>query len=925
MTTTATLIDVSQSITNGFQTSSVPPQEFITASVEARINYISPSSSGSSVISSYTEHNFVFSASYGEINNFRPINLNTSSIKAVDHINDVDGMYYIDYRFHNFQNQNNINFGTPPEVKLKDTSGSYMEITQSLSPPDASQYKFTGSLQLFKSNENSNIGDIVANQDFILNSSGSSGSLSLKTTYLGDYKYNDKFRFAISSISKTPSSGLEITAYTSSINPRYSKWSINPDAPYNLSINGLGYNSSQPINSFIPNFYGEGVLPFNLALNCQPLINNILTLRDNPFLMDVDYTNILGSITPINQEQLINFTADRATVPKSNYSSLKSTLSRYLGSKSSNKFINKWSIGDVGTLGKLPGVELRNSYFGYFDSIEDPYPNKNDCIKLNLTYLVDGEGNAIPSSLKGLSKNILEKTFPFNSKGKISLLKGFDGLKKFNEYFNFSLMTSYPTPIIYSQNSSKGYVTEIPITGSERISRFDNNDSNSISYYTFTAIGKGSSSVNNSQNFSTILSPTDEIKFDSSVPTGTNPYNNGVMTFNNNIDTAGEDLSNSQKVKLETSFTTTFVYQTKRTRDEMNVKLSLINNNQNIPFKVKDLELTVIEETNPEKEYKLGSVIGEGWLNFVSKENPGLKDTTDKPKLDPLNRTQITVDSEIHNFLLDNGFDHQYKKNSTKVFLKWDLTADSGDYIFKGEDQVKWNIEGSFKDTRNDLPQSKFFPPFFTDHLPTKISSIGTLDHLFNLDNKAIAPYWLFGSELSNPVSTPKNVIFMESPNMNEAYGNSFYQGDLTYNPSDTEYFPNGLEPVNTQFDKIEFPIRFKIGDEIRFANNENYTYKIIDVTSPQENIMSDGKGRIKLTLNKPIPGDVNKDFFLLRRNIPDANSIYLNTQFPYTKAQNSLVGYTSPGILYPEFPTEKLNESASVIIENLTDKGILI
>jgi hypothetical protein len=77
-------------------------------------------------------------------------------------------------------------------------------------------------------------------------------------------------------------------------------------------------------------------------------------------------------------------------------------------------------------------------------------------------------------------------------------------------------------------------------------------------------------------------------------------------------------------------------------------------------------------------------------------------------------------------------------------------------------------------------------------------------------------------------------------------------------------------------------------GDEIRFGNNENYSYKILTVYSPQENIHPNDKGYIKLELDRVVPQSVNKDFFLIRRYIESANSVILGMPYPYTLTLSS-------------------------------------
>jgi len=245
------------------------------------------------------------------------------------------------------------------------------------------------------------------------------------------------------------------------------------------------------------------------------------------------------------------------------------------------------------------------------------------------------------------------------------------------------------------------------------------------------------------------------------------------------------------------------------------------------------------------------------------------------------------------------------------------------------------------------------------------VEGVGAYDHLLSQANTASAPYWVFSGSSGggNTISSSQHLV-MSSSNMNEAYGQSFRQADLEYFPSPSEYFPGGIEPSTTSFDNIEYPLELKIGDEIRFGNNENFTYKIMEVFPPQNNKATpDRANRLKIKVDKPVDGSINKDFFLVRRPIVNPNSLYLEQPFPYdslasasistinfgpgssgsfaltgsatlpsgssedgsyTGSLSSLEIADTPGILYPDFPTEYLIKSASVIVNDLISKGII-
>ena len=99
-----------------------------------------------------------------------------------------------------------------------------------------------------------------------------------------------------------------------------------------------GTNDPQPNNFkvpslapvIIPTFYGSDVLPFQFAVDCQPLLNNFSSQRTNPYLYDIDY-NFQGdtiyyssSLAPVNFLQILSGSAVKAAVPESNYTELRS-------------------------------------------------------------------------------------------------------------------------------------------------------------------------------------------------------------------------------------------------------------------------------------------------------------------------------------------------------------------------------------------------------------------------------------------------------------------------------------------------------------------------------------------------------------------------------------------------------------------------
>jgi hypothetical protein len=172
---------------------------------------------------------------------------------------------------------------------------------------------------------------------------------------------------------------------------------------------------------------------------------------------------------------------------------LASINPRYNGSESTSQRLNVWSIGDIGTYGKKPTVELRDAFFGYFNDISDPYPNINNLTRISLNYLIDEQGNALPPSLDNqLSIDTFTSVFPNTTLAKIAVKTGSSQFKGLGKPSPIDRLMQYVTPILYSQNSSNNYTNIIPLSGSGYISRYDNDDSSSVLFGRFTADGTAS-------------------------------------------------------------------------------------------------------------------------------------------------------------------------------------------------------------------------------------------------------------------------------------------------------------------------------------------------------------------------------------------------------------------------------------------------
>ncbi len=123
---------------------------------------------------------------------------------------------------------------------------------------------------------------------------------------------------------------------------------------------------------------------------------------------------------------------------------------------------------------------------------------------------------------------------------------------------------------------------------------------------------------------------------------------------------------------------------------------------------------------------------------------------------------------------------------------------------------------------------------------------------------------------------------------------------------------------VNNQYD-TPIPLEFRVGQEIRFNQDESQVYTVIGVEVPQAPFSVSTSGSIKLTLDKDIDSSITSSFqnrgFLLRENQIDPSKLVINAP--------KLVG-GAPGYLTPQYITPELATNLNGVVETLKENGIL-
>ena len=214
--------------------------------------------------------------------------------------------------------------------------------------------------------------------------------------------------------------------------------------------------------------------------DCQPTLNNVISSRQSLFIEDVDYSNSSnlsgsGILLPQNIELLRQNSAEKASTPDSNYTQTSHTRVRYDGTKTTRKEINQYQEGEpTNNLGSIPNVESLNAYLGYFSKVVDPYPNLNNKTALFVKYLIDASSTLYDPSLSDVNFNNLENTFKLKDSNNepTNVIISIQSIDESKELKNLESVTpsvysvgTYPSPILFSQNSSTTNASSIPLLG----------------------------------------------------------------------------------------------------------------------------------------------------------------------------------------------------------------------------------------------------------------------------------------------------------------------------------------------------------------------------------------------------------------------------------------------------------------------------
>ena len=190
-----------------------------------------------------------------------------------------------------------------------------------------------------------------------------------------------------------------------------------------------------------PNFYNSDE---------NALLNNVELTRLSTTYQDVDYS--AGITEPVNFDLIISGSAIKAAVQDSNYTTKRHIIPRYNGSRSTSQKLNTWTLGDIGTFGKIPTVESLKTYVAYGEMGGSWAPERMNASTFQIKYLISQNGEVLIPNTSENSLSITQGTFQSGELFKISSTS--PGSGEATEYRKIIRGGTRIEPILYTQSGS---------------------------------------------------------------------------------------------------------------------------------------------------------------------------------------------------------------------------------------------------------------------------------------------------------------------------------------------------------------------------------------------------------------------------------------------------------------------------------------
>jgi hypothetical protein len=601
-----------------------------------------------------------------------------------------------------------------------------------------------------------------------------------------------------------------------------------------------------------PNFYNS---------DNNALLNSVSDQRENSFALDADYSD---GITPVNFALLITGSATPATVPDSNYTSKKSTLLKYEGSKSTSQLLNTWSppgtieggYEDTGTYGKLPTVESLKTYIAYCDNdtfggLSGWPPEHENASAMFIKYLIKSDGTVVIPDTSQDSLSIMQQTFLTGERVIISSPGGTPA----NPYRTVIRGGSHIEPILYTQSGS---APNAQFSGSILLQDVD--------------LTNGGISADKSQTYL-------DTSFQYHLPNDGFHYLNfiNVTNFPSPANVSISSPTNTYPTLPPPNYTVQLTTVDEGVSLTITLSMEVYWRGIGPPYPPGNImKYFPIENSSG---YQGGSMTFRLYKNSIDDANI----------VNELIINLSALDSSNLQFLQQGG------TGNTRIAPKFSTTIPNANLVAGDKYFGAFIVDGAsaggnptiyeYNTALHKMEVTQY--PIFTT--PFTSSGYNTI--------------WGYGNKVTHPY-----IITSSKQQLIDNYGNP-------------EVIMKSVS--GSGFNDIQLPWSIKIGDEFRFEGREDWSYMVKNIYAPAESgsgrIFQTGSIEVHFNANLPVSASsnvFNLDHFLIRRYVDDAGQNVITGFKPQ--------GSTGPYLIKPEFVVPELNKNVDEVILDLTQKGLI-
>ena len=632
--------------------------------------------------------------------------------------------------------------------------------------------------------------------------------------------------------------------------------------------------------------------------------------RSNLF-MEASYNT--GTVHPTNLAEILNLRASSAETQDSNYTSIGFANARYYGSRNMSPDFNITSpysvygeqlVGDPRVVSGLkPAVEQTSPYMLIFDRIETTYNEYNGGLAAKIAYIIDEDSNVITPNKGREGFNIITQGFPASAEIDIELsdntLFGVN-MAGINGTYDVKFSGQAPSTYLYTHTGSLG--------GYERLDELVFDDPNPI--------GPGfiSPDLANPNNTDPLItyqrstSPTPSQVKKGYIFTGAELFDNGSAPYDFIFTSDGTQkgiFTTEIEVIGEGRASLFSVY------DKIEARLVRIDSSNN--RHILDAEIHKFPEKDPESyTFRLESI--------PIDVKAGEKVTVELELLEDF--SEVTVAAKMFELRSAVPAGEKTVKYFEGSLISIPATSGPGNGVegsyvdvavttngagYGGTVNVVVNTDGDIVDLSVAY---RGFNYVDGDTITIPAGSLG--------GNFSGATITLASSNLRTKqyfIYIDSNIIALNPDTLQKTVGR-FYEGPYDIDTLDED----------KDFDPVIFPLVPRVGDIIRFNNDQTTASKITEIVNIPTTNITIGSFTITIpqttayVLDKDIPG-----YDATTKTGPQNITFSRMVEEPVVIVDGfKPAGQTSRGLIKPQYMSDKLKDNFSKIVGDLKEKNLI-